>query len=82
MKVYITHIKASEITSIIKGYLLINEEQIKFNGIAFGRIGGHNVNIKLSKKEERRLEELGYNPEEVIIKAQRMLIEGDIEIIE
>jgi hypothetical protein len=73
---------AGDIASTLKGYFMIDEEKFKFDGIAFGRIGGHNINIKLSKKEQARLKKLGYDPEEVIIKVQRMIIEGDMEIID
>ena len=82
MKVYVTKIDAGDIASRLKGYFLLDDERFKFNGIAFGRIGGHNVNIKLSKKDEKRLKELGYDPEQIIIKVQRMMIEGDMEIID
>lgn len=82
MRIYVTSLKASEITSIIKGYIDIDGERFRFNGIAFGRIGGHNINIRFSKREEKRLKDRGYNPEDVIVEAQRMMIEGDVEILE
>lgn len=82
MKIYITSLDAGDIASRLKGYFLINDEKFKFSGVAFGRIGGHNINIKLSKKDEARLKRLGYDPEQVIIKVQMMIIEGDMELVD
>ncbi|GIU71062.1 MAG: hypothetical protein KatS3mg003_0541 [Candidatus Nitrosocaldaceae archaeon] len=82
IKIFVTDIYAGDIASRLKGYFILDEHKFKFNAVAFGRIGGHNINIKLSKKDEKMLEELGYEPEQVIIEAQRMMIEGDMEIID
>lgn len=82
IKIYVNKIDASHIASKIKGYFILDNERFNFNGIAFGRIGGHNINIKLSKKDQRRLSTLGYDPESIIIQVQRMMVEGDLEIID
>ncbi len=82
IKIYVNRIDASHITSKIKGYFILDNEKFNFNGIAFGRIGGHNINIKLSKKDQKRVKEAGYDPEDIIIKVQRMMIEGDLEVLD
>ncbi len=81
IKIYVTSLEAGEITSRIKGYFLIDDKRFRFNGIAFGRIGGHNINVRLSKAAQKRLRDLGYDPEEIIIEVQRMMVQGDMEII-
>lgn len=82
IKVYVTYLDPSHIASKVKGYFMIDSIKIRFNGIAFGRIGGHNINIKISKKDEQRLKDLGYDPEQVIVEVQRLMVQGDMEIIE
>ncbi len=62
----------------MSGYLTVRGEKIKFRAIAFGRVGGHNVNIKLTKKDEERIRKMGLDPEQVIIRAQRKMVEGDM----
>jgi Fe2+ transport system protein FeoA len=76
--VYITSAMPSEIASKVNGYFTFRGEKIRFKAIAFGRIGGHNVNVKISKKNEERLRKMGVNPEEVIIKVQRKMVLGEM----
>ncbi|MFQ5920998.1 MAG: hypothetical protein ACE5JV_03170 [Nitrososphaerales archaeon] len=76
--IFVTRASGSQIASKVGGYFTLRGEKIKFRAIAFGRIGGHNVNVKLTKKDEERIRKMGLDPEEVIIKVQRMMVEGDM----
>lgn len=78
LTVYVTKAAGSLIASKVNGYFTLRGERIKFRAIAFGRTGGHNVNIKLTKKDEERIRKMGLDPEEMIIKAQRKMVEGDM----
>ncbi len=42
----------------ITGNFVINENSFRFTAIAFGRIGGQNVGVKLSKKTELWLDSI------------------------
>ena len=64
----------------ISGTFLIQENEFRFTAIAFGRIGGHNIGAKISKKTEGELKKLGYNVDEVISKLQTNLIQGKLEL--
>ena len=55
----------------------MGEHEFHFTAIAFGRIGGQNVGAKLSKSTETELEKLDYDVEEVIMKLQQNLLQGD-----
>ena len=57
-----------------------DKEKFRFTAIAFGRIGGQNVGAKLSKETQKKLGKLGYDPEDVIIKLQKELLQGNLTI--
>ena len=64
----------------ITGTFSIDENSFRFTAIAFGRIGGQNVGAKISKTTEKKLKDLGYDPEEVIMGIQRNLLQGNISV--
>lgn len=76
--VYVSSATPREIASKVNGYFTVGGEKIRFRAIAFGRIGGHNVNVKITKKDEEKLRKMGIDPEELIIKVQRKMVLGDM----
>ena len=66
----------------IIGKFEIEHNLFKFTAIAFGRIGGQNVGVKISKTTEKSLEKLGYDVEEVIMTLQKNLLEGNLSLPE
>ena len=64
----------------ITGKFEIDNNSFRFTAIAFGRIGGQNVGVKISKTTEKALEKLGYVAEDVIIKIQKNLLQGDAPV--
>lgn len=66
----------------ITGNFEIDNNSFRFTAIAFGRIGGQNVGVKLSKTTEKTLEKLGYVPEDVILTLQKNLLQGDLTLPE
>ena len=64
----------------INGTFTLDGNKFRFHAIAFGRIGGHNVGVKISKRTEKILTKLGHDINIVIEKLQRHLIEGNIEL--
>ena len=58
------------------------ENSFPFTGIAFGRIGGQNVGVKLTDDVEKKIVQLGYNLDEVIETLQKNLIHGDLTLPE
>ncbi len=80
IEVHVTKVYASDITSRVDGYFIINGEKVRFKGIAFGRIGGHNVYVNVSNKTKGMLKRMGYDPDDILVKVQRKMVEGDIII--
>lgn len=66
----------------ITGKFEIHKNSFRFTAIAFGRIGGQNVGVKISKTTEKALEKLGYDPEDVIMTLQKNLLQGDLTLPE
>ena len=66
----------------IVGNFCIEQNSFPFTGIAFGRIGGQNVGVKLTEDVEKKIVELDYNLDEVIETLQKNLIHGDLTLPE
>ena len=64
----------------INGTFEINTDSFEFLAIAFGRIGGQNIGVKLSEETENKLKSLEYNVEEVIDELQKKLISGNLSV--
>ena len=55
----------------INGTFEIDTDSFEFLAIAFGRIGGQNIGVKLSEETENKLKLLEYNVEKVIEELQK-----------
>ena len=76
--VFVKSASGSEIASKLSGYFVVNGREFRFTAIAFGRIGGHNASIKISKTTLDKIAKMGIDSEQLQITIQRKLIEGDI----
>ena len=76
--IYITNSTPGAVASKVSGYFTFRGQTIRFKAIAFGRIGGHNINVKIAKKNEENLRKIGIDPEELIVTVQRKIILGDM----
>lgn len=82
IQVHINNVRGSQIAAKITGTFNIDGHLFKFQAIAFGRIGGHNIGAKISKTVEKSLVKLGYDVDEVINELQQRLVRGDITLPE
>ncbi len=80
IKVNISNINGSQMAAKIIGKFEIENNLFKFTAIAFGRIGGQNIGVKLSKTTEKSLEKLGYDVEDVIMTLQKNLLQGNLSL--
>ena len=64
----------------INGIFDIDNNSFEFTAIAFGRIGGQNIGVKLSEETENKLKTLEYNVDQVIDDLQKKLISGSLSI--
>jgi hypothetical protein len=80
--VFVDKVTGTEIASKLSGYFVINGERtFRFRAIGFGRIGGHNISLSISKRTIDAIKKMQIDPEWVVLKIQRKLIEGDISIV-
>ena len=64
----------------INGIFEIDDNSFEFMAIAFGRIGGQNIGVKLSEETENKLKALEYNVDQVIDDLQKKLISGKLSV--
>lgn len=70
------------VASKLSGFFFIGEARFVFSALAFGRIGGQNVNVKISKTSSDDIQKLGYDPEIILQIVQKKIIEGEITILD
>lgn len=76
--VFVTNARGSEIASKLTGHFVIKDKEFNFTAIAFGRIGGHNISLNISKRALENIKKIGIDPEVLQLTIQRKLIEGDV----
>jgi hypothetical protein len=81
-EVYVEKALGGQFESKLRGYFIIKDTKLKFNAIAFGRIGGHNISLNLTKKTLSKLKVFGYDTEDFQLVLQRKLVEGEIILID
>jgi hypothetical protein len=80
--VNIQEITGTQMVAKITGNFIIGEHSFPFTAIAFGRIGGQNVGVKLTEDVEKNIKDLGYDLDVVIYTLQKNLIQGDLTLPE
>ena len=75
-----SNVDGTQMAAKIDGTFEINANSFKFSAIAFGRIGGQNIGVKLTEETENKLKALEYNVEEVIDELQKKLVSGDLSV--
>ena len=76
------NVDGTQMAAKIDGTFEIDDNSFEFLAIAFGRIGGQNIGVKLTEETENKLKALEYNVDEVIDELQKKLISGDLSIPE
>ena len=80
LKVNVNNVDGTQMAAKIEGTFGLDNNTFDFLAIAFGRIGGQNIGVKLSEEIENKLKELGYNVDEIIDELQKKLISGNLSI--
>ena len=74
------NVDGTQMAAKIDGTFEIDGNSFEFSAIAFGRIGGQNIGVKLSEEIENKLKVLEYNVEGVIDELQKKLISGNLSV--
>jgi len=78
--VHVNNVDGTQMAAKIEGTFEIDTNSFEFLAIAFGRIGGQNIGVKLSEETENKLKELGYVSDKVVDELQKKLISGNLSI--
>jgi hypothetical protein len=79
-KVVVDDVTGGEIANIIRGYVEINGEKIRFKGIAYGRYGGQNVAPRLSPISKKKIKAAFGDVSKFEEDLQQKLVTGDFEV--
>ncbi len=77
---HVNNVDGTQMAAKIEGIFEIDDNSFEFLAIAFGRIGGQNIGVKLSEETENKLKALEYNVEEIIDELQKKLISGNLSL--
>jgi len=80
IKVHVKNVDGTQMAAKINGIFEIDGNSFEFMAIAFGRIGGQNIGVKLSEETENKLKALEYNVDQVIDDLQKKLISGNLSV--
>ena len=75
-----SNVDGTQMAAKIDGTFEIDANSFEFSAIAFGRIGGQNIGVKLTEETENKLKALEYNVDEVIDDLQKKLISGNLSV--
>ena len=78
--VIIDEVSGGDIANILRGYIVVADQKIRFMGIAYGRYGGQNVAPRLSPVSKRKLKEVFGDLPRFEEDLQLKLVSGDFEI--
>ena len=81
LKVHVNNVDGTQMAAKIEGIFEIDDNSFEFLAIAFGRIGGQNIGVKLSEETENKLKTLEYNVEEVIDELQKNLFQETLPFL-
>jgi hypothetical protein len=78
--VVIEEVSGGEVANILRGYIDVKGERIRFMGIAYGRYGGQNVAPKLSPTSKKKLKAIFGDVSKFEEDLQMKLVRGDLEL--
>lgn len=79
-QIVVDDVTGGEIANIIRGYIAVNGEKIRFKGIAYGRYGGQNVAPRLSPISKKRVKAVFGDVSKFEEDLQQKLVSGDFEV--
>ncbi len=68
------------VANFLTGYVLFRGEELRFEAVAYGRIGGQNVSPILPNETLKRLRDMTLDVEAFTGQLQRKLVEGEITV--
>jgi len=79
-QIVVDDVTGGEIANIIKGYISVGGEKIRFKGIAYGRYGGQNFAPRISPVSKKRLKAVFGDVSKFEEDLQQRLVRGEFEV--
>jgi len=79
-EVVIEEVSGGEIANILRGYIGVAGQKIRFTGIAYGRYGGQNVAPRLSRAAKKQAREAFGDLPRFEEDLQMKLVSGEFEV--
>lgn len=79
-RIVVDDVTGGEIANIIKGFIEVNGERIRFKAIAYGRYGGQNVAPRLSPLAKKRVKEVFGDVSKFEEDLQQKMVRGEFEV--
>ncbi len=80
MKIDIESVDGNQMAAKIAGHFSIDGHSFEFTAIAFGRIGGQNIGVKLTDDTVHQLRVRKHDPDDIIDVLQRDLVHGNLNL--
>jgi len=77
--IVIDYVSEGEVANLVRGFIELRGERIKFTGVAYGRFGGQNFSPQLSPTARKRIRELVGDLEGFEDDLQLRLVKGEFE---
>lgn len=78
--IVVDYVSEGDVANLLRGYILVKNQKIRFKGVAYGRFGGQNVSPTLSPAAKRRTKEVFGSVEEFEEDLQLRLVRGDFSV--
>jgi hypothetical protein len=77
--IVIDYVSEGEVANLIRGYVEINGNKVRFSGVAYGRFGGQNFSPQFSNAAKAKLRSLTGDFPKFEEDLQLRLVRGDFE---
>ena len=77
--IVVSYVSEGEVANLIRGYVNLKGERVRFSGVAYGRFGGQNFSPQFSDAARKRLEKLTGDLPRFEEDMQLRLVRGDFE---
>lgn len=79
-EIIVDYISEGDVANLLRGYIKVNNQVIRFSGVAYGRFGGQNVSPSLSPSAKKKVKDLFGDVEKFEEDLQLRLVRGDFGI--
>jgi hypothetical protein len=78
-EIVVEFVSEGDVANLLRGYISVGGEKVRFTGVAYGRFGGQNVSPQLSPAARKKLRPLVGDLEKFEEDLQQRLVKGQFE---